>query len=397
VESDFSASVLRTLLWVGWALSLAGFGAYLATGQGAAWHGPLSLAVLSLALFSLRGRRAPSRWLAWSIACLGPLIMLQDTWMQRGVALPATLGFWSLSIINTGFLLGLRAAAGSLAVGVAVLLLGRAWLPWDDGAATHYAMVYLISWSVALLICGQAMAWQRSVLLQLERRRQDLALGLRLRRRLLGTLFHDVANPLGALLAIAELGRGGLAGAGDLARARRLSARLSALLQGGQAWILDAEGPVALEPVDLEGLSASMADLYADRLAAKRLGLSLDLSPGLKVQAHPAILRDSALSNLVGNAIKFSQPGAVIELRAQEHEGWACLSVLDRGPGLEPGLLAALEQGRDLPSRSGSAGEEGQGLGLLLAREHLQRMGGRLELLPRQDGGVEARLWLRPA
>jgi signal transduction histidine kinase len=59
--------------------------------------------------------------------------------------------------------------------------------------------------------------------------------------------------------------------------------------------------------------------------------------------------------------------------------------------------LAALAHGHDLPSLAGSSGEQGQGLGLALASEHLLRQGGRLELKTRVGGGTEALIWLPAA
>jgi signal transduction histidine kinase len=53
--------------------------------------------------------------------------------------------------------------------------------------------------------------------------------------------------------------------------------------------------------------------------------------------------------------------------------------------------------GLEQPGGQGSAGEKGQGLGLLLAREHLMRQGGRLELRARPGGGTEAIVWIKAA
>jgi signal transduction histidine kinase len=60
-------------------------------------------------------------------------------------------------------------------------------------------------------------------------------------------------------------------------------------------------------------------------------------------------------------------------------------------------LRRALHAGQDLPSQAGTQGEAGQGLGLALAQEHLQRMGGRLSLMERDGGGLLARVTLEAA
>jgi signal transduction histidine kinase len=104
------------------------------------------------------------------------------------------------------------------------------------------------------------------------------------------------------------------------------------------------------------------------------------------------------LGNLLSNAIKFSPPGGRVRLSAWLQEGKVCLSLRDQGRGYPKDLVERLEEGDEaLPSRLGTDGEPGQGLGLVLAAEHLRRMGGRLELTSAPGGGAEARIWLEAA
>jgi signal transduction histidine kinase len=286
-------------------------------------------------------------------------------------------------------------AALGVALGAAALLAAPAPLPghWQ------YLLVLVLGFAMLMLICLQAVVWQGQLLRLLELGGRELAQSLAQRRRLLGTLFHDLANPLTALLGLCEQARAGMASEADPARARRLAQRLHELLEGSQAWLMGdgADDGSLLQTVALEPVLAGMADLYQESLAAKRLGLSLSAEAGLQARAQGAVLRDSVLSNLVSNAIKFSRPGSLLELDAMALDGQVCIELRDRGPGLEAGLREALEAGHDLPSQAGTHGETGSGLGLALAREHIQRMGGRLELLDREGGGTLTRVWLKAA
>jgi signal transduction histidine kinase len=189
-----------------------------------------------------------------------------------------------------------------------------------------------------------------------------------------------------------------MGGAGEEARARRLVGRLMELLDGNQPWILQESGDEApLGRVLVEDLAAAMDDLYSDSLAVKRVSLSVDVPAGLAVRAHAAVLRDSVLSNLVNNGIKYSRAGGSLEPEAALEGDRVRVDLRDRGPGLGELPRRLPGDGAELPSRPGTAGESGQGLGLTLAREHLQRMGGNLELLDREGGGTVVRLWLRAA
>lgn len=397
-RDDFARSVMVGLLWVGLALSAAGWAYYLVTRSGAGWQGPLAMLVLGWGLFTLRGGRAPGQGLRLLVSLLGPFIVGVDALTSRTPGLPPTLHFWMLCILNTGLLLNVGAAV--VVTGLGLLLLTVLLVdPNMPLGSLHLASNLAASWGFGLFIILQALVWQRDLLTKVGERGQAIATSLRLRRRLLGTFFHDLANPLNAVLAAAELGRAGLGSPADAQRAQRLCERMLELLGPSQDLLLDDVAIPAerLSAVELQSLTAAMHELYADRLTAKPVLLVDEVPAALSVRAVPSMLRDSVLSNLLSNAIKFSQPGGQVELDAWTEGEWVVMAVRDRGPGLPAAALAALAQGHDLPSLAGSSGEQGQGLGLALASEHLLRQGGRLELKTRVGGGTEALIWLPAA
>jgi signal transduction histidine kinase len=399
-ELEFKRGVIIVFLALcgGVALSLSAY--RLLHGLPWLWRGLAFLGLSGAGAYALRGGRAVPRWLLWSPVLLVPALLSFDLAQAWGRRLPPGTSFIQLGILMAGFLLGWRSAL-ALALG-SLALLGGALLALDPEPlrqSAQFAAVQLLGACMMMAICLQGLLWQNAVVALQDERHRELALGMLQRRRLLGTLFHDAANPLMALLGLCEQGRSGMGQPGDEARARRLVSRLGELLRDSQAWLM-AEDPgerPGLSAVALEPVLAGVADLFQERLSAKRLGLSLEVEAGLRATAQAAVLRDSVLGNLVSNAIKFSRPGSNLELEAHAQSGEAVIELRDRGPGLDPGLLAALERGQDLPSSAGTSGEAGLGLGLALAREHLQRMGGRLELAERAGGGTVARLWLKAA
>jgi signal transduction histidine kinase len=396
---EFSRGIIGVILGISAFLALAGWVSYFGHGQGQAWHGPFALGVLAACAFSLRRGRPVPAGLAWTVVLLGPLILLADQAAQWRSGLAASSSFWMLSILYAGLLLGLRPALAMTALGIAASLAALGATPQATALQWQSGLTLMLAFGMAGTICLQAVAWKQNLLAQLDEGRRRLALSLAQRRRLLGTLFHDVANPLAAVLGLAAQARAGLEAPDDLDRARRLGRRLGELLQGGRTWLL-SEGisdSEHLGPVELAPVLGGMADLFKERLAAKRLGLSVDLDPGLRALARTATLRDSVLGNLMSNAIKFSRPGSSLELEARREDAGVWIELRDRGPGIDPALLQGLQSGADLPSRSGTDGEEGQGLGLALACEHVQRMGGRLEVQPRAGGGTVARVRLKSA
>ncbi|HTV13623.1 MAG TPA: ATP-binding protein, partial [Acidobacteriaceae bacterium] len=85
------------------------------------------------------------------------------------------------------------------------------------------------------------------------------------------------------------------------------------------------------------------------------------------------------LSNLVGNAIKFSPPGSEILLRAQRLNATeALLSVQDRGRGIPPEKLELIFERFQQVDASDSRAMGGAGLGLAICRNIVRQHGGRI-------------------
>jgi two-component system osmolarity sensor histidine kinase EnvZ len=145
-----------------------------------------------------------------------------------------------------------------------------------------------------------------------------------------------------------------------------------------------SEAGEPLAPVNLSDVARGAAE-RAMRLGAGVRAELAELEP--KMLRPLAIQR--AVDNLVGNALKHA-PGELV-LRTARDDARVWVAVLDRGPGITPDQVARLKEPftRKDEARSGSSGA---GLGLAIADRVATMHGGRLELLPREGGGLEARL-----
>jgi two-component system, OmpR family, osmolarity sensor histidine kinase EnvZ len=100
------------------------------------------------------------------------------------------------------------------------------------------------------------------------------------------------------------------------------------------------------------------------------------------------------VDNLVTNAARHA--GGEVLLRTAADAGSVTLAVLDRGPGIPPEMAERLKEPftRRDAARSCSSGA---GLGLAIADRAAKLHGGKLELLAREGGGLEARVTLPSA
>lgn len=145
------------------------------------------------------------------------------------------------------------------------------------------------------------------------------------------------------------------------------------------------------DALELENISFNLADLIATSVQAfahnaqqRGLALELDLQPGLdllRVQGDPTRIRQ-ILVNLIGNALKFTEFGSVrVETAWRQSDAQHILftcAVRDSGIGISPELLESMFDAFQQADNSISRRYGGTGLGLPIARNLAERMGGSL-------------------
>ena len=129
------------------------------------------------------------------------------------------------------------------------------------------------------------------------------------------------------------------------------------------------------EVVTLGEVVARAADTAGHVLAARRHRLTVSLPPEpLSLEADPLRL-EQVLTNLLGNAAKFTDPGGHIRLTAEVEAGQVVLRVRDNGRGIDPDLLPRVfDLFYQIPGPGQQAG--GLGLGLALVKSLVELHGG---------------------
>jgi CheY-like chemotaxis protein/anti-sigma regulatory factor (Ser/Thr protein kinase) len=114
-------------------------------------------------------------------------------------------------------------------------------------------------------------------------------------------------------------------------------------------------------------------------LAPGRNRLLLDLPDGLGAMAADVTKVRQVLINLLSNAAKFTEDGAVT-LRARREGDSICFEVADTGIGIAPEQLARLFQAFTQADASTTRRYGGSGLGLAISRHFCHMMGGDIEV-----------------
>ncbi|MBM0107756.1 hypothetical protein JM946_23675 [Steroidobacter sp. S1-65] len=169
-----------------------------------------------------------------------------------------------------------------------------------------------------------------------------------------------------------------------LSRTKRLVEQLLRLAR--QESPRQPEPPVAIQLDAL--LKSSLADFMP--LADRRnidLGYAADIDA--TVYANEDELR-SLIHNLLDNALRYTQPGGIVDVTLHRDTGVVTVEIADNGPGIPPELLPRVF---DRFFRIEGAETDGSGLGLAIARNAADRNRIGLELSNRVDGsGLIARM-----
>jgi signal transduction histidine kinase len=305
-------------------------------------------------------------------------------------------------------------ALAALLSGVAVLLVGLAVAVWltgrwmvaplarlsaqvDKVAGGELTIAVLHSRIGEIANIAQAVEGMTAALGETAQRRAEAD---EARRFLVTSVAHDLRTPLfalrGHLQAIgARLGNPAV----HLGRAEARADALERLIGNLFAYTRDdyAQPAPQLEAVPVADLLQEVtAGLeHTSRLRDNTFDLDGDRALVIIVD------RDRfkrALTNILDNALRYSPPGAPI------HVGWAVrdesivqITVQDRGPGIDPDLLAHIFEPGVRGSPAAGSADDGAGLGLTIAKRLLEHQHATLTIHNEPTGGARVSVTLRRA
>jgi signal transduction histidine kinase len=84
------------------------------------------------------------------------------------------------------------------------------------------------------------------------------------------------------------------------------------------------------------------------------------------------------LHNLISNAIKFTSQGGKVEIKSERSGDWIAISVTDTGKGISQQNIERLFKAGEKFKTTGTANEEGTGLGLILCKDFIELQGGKI-------------------
>ncbi|HUS36141.1 MAG TPA: ATP-binding protein [Verrucomicrobiae bacterium] len=212
---------------------------------------------------------------------------------------------------------------------------------------------------------------------------------------------HDLKAPLRSVAGFGDLLRAeykdalGEEGLGYVERMRAGSLRMAALIDDLLKFGQLTHQRVEITMLPLKPVCEELVNEIKDEVARANGSVQLEIGDEA-VQANAFLLKQ-AVTNLIGNALKFvkKETPPVIKITARKERGWVELSVEDNGIGIPEefhnkifGLFHRLHEYRDYP---------GTGVGLAIVQKSVERMGGRVTLQSAAGKGTTFSIRLRAA
>lgn len=257
-------------------------------------------------------------------------------------------------------------ATSAIILAMAIVILIMVWLSLKRSRTNVVSLT-----SLNKRVLGQNEQLQRTLSI-LEQSQEDNA-------RLMKLVAHDLRSPIGAIdmLIAMMIEKNTLNGEGkELAGLMKQSAEdclslVGELLQSGAA-----VEELQKEPEDLYTILNYCIDQL--KLKAKLKNQQLLLHGTTVILSVNTVKIWRVISNLIGNAIKFSYENSVIEVKLTQTETNALIAVKDRGIGIPAELKDSIFDIYSNETRIGTSGEQTFGLGLAIAKQIIRAHNGKI-------------------
>lgn len=204
------------------------------------------------------------------------------------------------------------------------------------------------------------------------------------KNEILGTVAHDLKNPLGVILGrtemLTELIATGATGNGVTTQidhirdaTRRLTSMVDHLISDAMADAFDIT--IRREAVDLSALVGEVVEANQPLATNKQQSIAVTAPPNVLTMCDIDRIRE-AIDNLVSNAIKYSPIGGKIAVLVSHDDANTIIRVTDQGAGLSPEDLGRLFGRFQRLSAKPTAGESSTGLGLSIVKRIIDMHGG---------------------
>lgn len=217
---------------------------------------------------------------------------------------------------------------------------------------------------------------------EMETRSEELERLNEVKDKFFSIISHDLRSPINALAGLLDLLDRGAVKPEELSRhIHELKSRFNhtrTLLNNLLDWTLLQMDKLSLQPtrIDLQKIVGENIELLGSA-GDKEITLK-NLVPPNTIGFADSNTVNLVIRNLITNAIKFTNDGGTVGVKAKEEKNEWLVTVEDNGVGMNDDALKMLFDQTAPYTTRGTANEKGTGLGLILCKEFVEKNGGRI-------------------
>lgn len=269
---------------------------------------------------------------------------------------------------------------------------------WSD---MHIKAVYKISGIVETVDKKIAEDILQKAFRQIKKSEEELKELNATKDKFFSIISHNLRSPFSGLLGLSELLKSSLSESEPNIREMKdysdllylSSLKAFELLKNLFEWGKVQTGRIKIEKNQIDMVNIQNELLYQldGKLKEKSIRLFLESEPNLNMITDENAVK-SILHNLLLNSIKYSYPGNAIYLRFMSKHDSLLIEIEDFGIGMSEDELQKLFKIDSKFCMPGTNGEDGTGLGLIIAKEYMDKLNSKIEIRSRKNQGTKVSL-----
>lgn len=221
------------------------------------------------------------------------------------------------------------------------------------------------------------------------------------KNKFISIIAHDLRNPFNSFLGLTEIMMKNL-DKFNISELQTFSSRLYInannlfdLLTNLLEWSRMQKGNIDFNPefYKLDEILKNNTELFYETAKQKNINILLDVDNNIFIYADKFML-DTIIRNLISNSIKFSNRGNNVLVNGKITDNHIEICVKDNGIGMDENILNDLFKIDKRTSRKGTEKEMSTGLGLILCKEFIDKLNGKIEITSKENAGSEVKVSL---
>ena len=227
---------------------------------------------------------------------------------------------------------------------------------------------------------------------ELEEQNTELTQLNKTKDRFFSIIGHDLKSPLSSIQTMIQLKEQNLVDEEDsqqfFSDLKRTTQRTQDLLDNLLKWaILNSnQFKPQIAEIDLKEVALEVVKTAEGQIKQKNIRIAINLENGLRIKGDRNMIT-TVIRNLLSNALKFTAVGGTVTLEGVQKEKLVLIRVIDTGIGISDEMLNSLFDLDHQELSEGTAGERGTGLGLVLAKEFVEKNNGQIRVESKVNEG----------